>query len=219
MSDVWSFGVFLWEVYSYGRTPYPAIVRPSIVLPFLVGPSPQQSPFLHLPTPPSPPILFFSSLSHSLPSLCFLPSLSLSLLSLSFPVTPFPLLCFFFSLLFSPPPSSPPSFPPSSPSSPSSSFPLCLIPQPSEEILETLEDGLLMDPPDGCPTGIYDIMCSCWEMEPNDRPTFLSLQQMLSQSFSELCSNGVCSTFCTSTKYSFLNSLSWLVLFPDPTLS
>ena len=28
-----------------------------------------------------------------------------------------------------------------------------------------------------------------------------------------------CSTFCTNTKYSFLNSVSWLVLFPDPTLS
>ena len=98
-----------------------------------------------------------------------------------------------------------------------------------------------MDPPDGCPTGIYDIMCSCWEMEPNDRPTFLSLQQMLSQSFGELCSSGVLQYFlhqphtqatysegkvawvrgyfCTSTKCSFLNSVSWLVLFPDPTLS
>ena len=104
--------------------------------------------------------------------LLLLPSYSSSFSSSSPPPPPLlisllPLL--FLSLSFSPPPlPSPPT------------------PQPSDEVLETLEDGLLMDPPDGCPDDIYDIMCCCWDMEPSERPSFPSLQQMLSKSFGEL---------------------------------
>ena len=75
-------------------------------------------------------------------------------------------------------------------------------------VLETLEDGLLMDPPEGCPTGIYDIMCSCWEMEPNDRPSFPSLQQMLSQSFGELRSSGYIKNIAVLFAPRCLNMLS-----------
>ena len=105
-SDVWSFGVFLWEVYSYGRTPYPSIVRQ------------------------------FTSLTsahvqvHVFCTLTFCPNM-----------------------------------------------------QPSDEVLENLEDGIVMDPPDSCPDNIYDIMCHCWEMEPNERPDFPRLRDLLARTF------------------------------------
>ena len=40
-----------------------------------------------------------------------------------------------------------------------------------------------MDPPDGCPDNMYDIMCHCWEMEPHERPDFVRLRELLTRSF------------------------------------
>lgn len=61
------------------------------------------------------------------------------------------------------------------------SFPCIPLLQPTTEVLESIEDGIIMDPPDHCPDAIYDLMCTCWEIEPNQRPTFLSLQQQLAR--------------------------------------
>ena len=33
--------------------------------------------------------------------------------------------------------------------------------------------------------GIYEIMKACWQMEPNERPPFTLLQQMLAKNFGE----------------------------------
>lgn len=57
--------------------------------------------------------------------------------------------------------------------------------QPTDEVLEMLEDGIVMDPPDNCPDAMYSIMCSCWKTEPSDRPSFPKLQQGFAESAGE----------------------------------
>lgn len=52
--------------------------------------------------------------------------------------------------------------------------------QPSDDVLEQLEDGYRMDPPEGCPYHIYSIMEQCWMLEPSQRPSFAKLQELLS---------------------------------------
>ena len=116
-SDVWSFGIFLWEVYSFGRTPYPSIVSS---------------------------IAICSEIYRNTHPLSF--SLSRT--------------------------------------------------QLSEKVLEFLEDGDVMDCPDGCPEGVYDIMVQCWEMEPSLRPTFHSLQSLLAKSFGVCVCMYVCLSVC-----------------------
>lgn len=74
-SDVWSFGIFLWELYSYGRVPYPRV--------------------------------------------------------------------------------------------------------PANDIMQFVERGYRMDPPDGCPPVIYQIMKDCWQTDPNARPNFTRIMKSL----------------------------------------
>ncbi len=40
-----------------------------------------------------------------------------------------------------------------------------------------------MDPPEGCPDGIYDIMTECWSYLPSERPVFDVVKILLSKSF------------------------------------
>ena len=36
-----------------------------------------------------------------------------------------------------------------------------------------------MDPPDGCPDEIYQIMRDCWAADPNGRPNFTRIMKAL----------------------------------------
>ena len=38
-----------------------------------------------------------------------------------------------------------------------------------------------MDPPDGCPDEIYQIMRDCWAADPDQRPNFVTIEKQLYQ--------------------------------------
>ena len=42
-----------------------------------------------------------------------------------------------------------------------------------------IRDGTLLDCPANCPSGLYDLMKSCWDMNPLNRPDFLTVLNQL----------------------------------------
>lgn len=64
------------------------------------------------------------------------------------------------------------------------SFTLACLPMLSSgmtkgEVISSLQRGYRMPRPDNCPTELYDIMMSCWNHKPEDRPTFDYMQSVL----------------------------------------
>ena len=51
------------------------------------------------------------------------------------------------------------------------------------QVLEAVERGYRMPPPDNCPDAIYNIMLSCWKDEADNRPTFEHLKYQLEDYF------------------------------------
>ena len=49
----------------------------------------------------------------------------------------------------------------------------------NRQVLEAVERGYRMPPPEGCPDPLYNIMLSCWKHECEERPTFESLKNLL----------------------------------------
>ena len=53
----------------------------------------------------------------------------------------------------------------------------------NEQVLEALQQGYRMPRPMGCPDKLYNIMLDCWREEPDNRPTFETLQCQLEEFF------------------------------------
>lgn len=49
------------------------------------------------------------------------------------------------------------------------------------EASEKILAGYRMDKPNDCPADVYEIMKKCWEEEPEKRPTFAQIIEMIEQ--------------------------------------
>lgn len=66
-----------------------------------------------------------------------------------------------------------------------------MSPYPGVELTDVyhmLESGYRMECPTGCPTQIYELMTKCWTWDPNDRPTFCEVREILEVTFTSAIS-------------------------------
>lgn len=50
---------------------------------------------------------------------------------------------------------------------------------PLKDVVPRVEKGYKMDPPDGCPAIVYEVMKKCWTLDPGHRPSFHQLREQL----------------------------------------
>lgn len=53
------------------------------------------------------------------------------------------------------------------------------IVQPLADVVKHVEVGYKMDPPEGCPPEIYEMMKQAWDLDPMRRPRFQDLKSKL----------------------------------------
>ena len=51
--------------------------------------------------------------------------------------------------------------------------------QPIQDVVRHVERGYRMEPPEGCPPLITELMSDCWALEAQARPTFSDLNYKL----------------------------------------
>ncbi|PIK61602.1 putative vascular endothelial growth factor receptor 1-like [Apostichopus japonicus] len=47
------------------------------------------------------------------------------------------------------------------------------------ELIQKLQDGYRLESPEECPDELYEVMLSCWQVNPSDRPTFNTLYRIM----------------------------------------
>ena len=47
------------------------------------------------------------------------------------------------------------------------------------QVIRFIEDGILLQKPDGCPSTIYHVMLGCWRSDPKDRFNFERIHRHL----------------------------------------
>ncbi|XP_067214761.1 tyrosine-protein kinase CSK-like isoform X1 [Linepithema humile] len=52
---------------------------------------------------------------------------------------------------------------------------------PLADVVKCVEKGYKMEPPDGCPAEVYDIMRHAWDLQPENRPSFHDIKVTLGQ--------------------------------------
>ncbi|KYM97655.1 PREDICTED: tyrosine-protein kinase CSK-like [Cyphomyrmex costatus] len=52
---------------------------------------------------------------------------------------------------------------------------------PLADVVKCVEKGYKMEPPDGCPAEVYDIMRQAWDLQPEKRPSFYDIKETLFQ--------------------------------------
>ncbi len=64
-----------------------------------------------------------------------------------------------------------------------------IIPYPgmsNKEVITYVLDGHQLEKPSKCPQEVYELMLKCWQIEPNQRPSFVDLNHSLKQ-IAQLC--------------------------------
>lgn len=56
---------------------------------------------------------------------------------------------------------------------------------PIEQLMDYLTHGQRMMQPNHCPTELYDLMRQCWDLSPEDRPTFVEISYRIEQIFKD----------------------------------
>ena len=50
---------------------------------------------------------------------------------------------------------------------------------PNQDVLKHVTNGNRLEKPPLCPDDIYDVMTQCWNVHPNERPTFKAISDSL----------------------------------------